>query len=367
MAWKPSPRAAARRYAGSLRPPTQIGMGCAGFGCTFIASRCTNSPSEVDGIGSPARRAARRASRPCAGRGRRTTDRARRTRPPTSRRPRRSVRRPPRQRVEAGERVGECERVVLRHHEHAGAEPDAFGRRRSPGEREQRVVEVRRRVVLRGGDGDVVADPHVGEPERLGEARGLGDRIRARSPAELGQMDSDAHDCRPYAVRRARITVPRIDFQEAGDVEASSFVREPRSSPWWRCAWCPPRRPAPSRSGEGSEETNAAVLSPLAFAPAGAARPGARLRRQGAPRLRDAGPQREHRVGDVDVDRDARSGERRRGRSARWTPTRSRACSTSPAASTGRRSHPGVPATSSSTCSSTRRRRCRPRCCTTSR
>ena len=38
-------------------------------------------------------------------------------------------------------------------------------------------------------------------------------------------MDSDAHDGRPYAVGRARITVPRVDFQEAGDVEASSFVR----------------------------------------------------------------------------------------------------------------------------------------------
>ena len=65
-------------------------------------------------------------------------------------------------------------------------------------------------------------------------------------------------------------------------------------------------------TGEGSEETNAAVLSPLAFAPLAQPDPVLGLRRQGAPRLRDAGPQREHRVGDVDVDRDARPGEGRR-------------------------------------------------------
>ena len=44
------------------------------------------------------------------------------------------------QRVEAGEGVGQPERVVLRDDEHAGAEPDALGGRRRPREREQRVV-----------------------------------------------------------------------------------------------------------------------------------------------------------------------------------------------------------------------------------
>jgi hypothetical protein len=100
---------------------------------------------------------------------------------------------PTRERVEAGQRVGEREWVVLGHDEHAGAEPDPLGRGCRPGKGEQRVVQVRRRVVLRGGDRDVVADPHVGEPERLRQPRRVGDGGGARRPAELREVDADLH------------------------------------------------------------------------------------------------------------------------------------------------------------------------------
>jgi hypothetical protein len=40
----------------------------------------------------------------------------------------------------------------------------------------------------------VVAHPHVGEAEVLGETRRIGDRLRTRRPAELREVDADPHD-----------------------------------------------------------------------------------------------------------------------------------------------------------------------------
>ncbi len=76
-----------------------------------------------------------------------------------------------RERVEARQRVGQLERRVLGHHQHAGAEPDVLGDRGRPGERDERVEQVRRRVVLGRGLHDVVAHPHPRVAELLGMTR----------------------------------------------------------------------------------------------------------------------------------------------------------------------------------------------------
>ena len=156
-----------RGLAAPARP--RSGCACAGFGCTFIASRCTNSPWKSTGSGPQHARSTSsissmrrpRSANDCPSAANSASDQ------PTPGADREAA---ARQRVEAGERVRQRERVVLGHHQHARAEPDALGGGRGPGEREERVVEVGRRVVLRRRDGDVVAHPHVGEAQRLRRA-----------------------------------------------------------------------------------------------------------------------------------------------------------------------------------------------------
>ena len=97
------------------------------------------------------------------------------------------------QRIEARERVGERERVVVRQHEHTGAQPDIGCGGGTPRERHQRVVEVRRGVRLRGGVQHVVADPDIGEAERVGVLRGAPDRLGSADAPVLRQMAADPH------------------------------------------------------------------------------------------------------------------------------------------------------------------------------
>jgi hypothetical protein len=97
------------------------------------------------------------------------------------------------QRVETGGRIRQPQRVVLRCHQHAGAETDPLGRSPRPGERQERIEQVRRRVVLRRGLRHVVADPQVDEAELLGELCGLGDRLRPGGSSVLREVDPDLH------------------------------------------------------------------------------------------------------------------------------------------------------------------------------
>ena len=79
--------------------------------------------------------------------------------------------------VEAGQAVGELQRVVLGHDQHARAQTDVLCRRRRPGQRQQRVEQVGRRVALTGRLDDVIADPDVDETELLGTHRHAADRV----------------------------------------------------------------------------------------------------------------------------------------------------------------------------------------------
>lgn len=107
-----------------------------------------------------------------------------------------------RQLVEAGELVGQLQRVVLGRHEHARAEPDGRRHRRRPREGDHRVEQVRRRVALVGGLHEVVAHPEPGEPPLLGEPGGAADGLSGGDPAVLGKVDPDLehHDVLPDGV-----------------------------------------------------------------------------------------------------------------------------------------------------------------------
>ena len=85
--------------------------------------------------------------------------------------------------------VGEPDRVVLRHDENAGSEPHPFGDRGRPRQRDERIEQERRRIALFGWMHDVVADPDVGEAELLRMPGGPDDRVAARDPAVLWQVD----------------------------------------------------------------------------------------------------------------------------------------------------------------------------------
>src|SRR3546814_5578145 len=95
--------------------------------------------------------------------------------------------------VDRGEVVGQPHRVVLRHHEDAGAEPHPLGHRRRPAERGERVEQERRRVALLRRVDDVVAHPHIGEAELLGVPRRPADRLPRGDTPVLRQVDPIGH------------------------------------------------------------------------------------------------------------------------------------------------------------------------------
>ena len=103
--------------------------------------------------------------------------------------------------VEAGQRVGQLEGGALGYHQNAGAESDLGGERRRPRERDDRVEQVRRGVVLGGGLDDVVADPQPGEAPLLGQPGGPCDGVRTTGTAELGEVDADVEHRQRLASR----------------------------------------------------------------------------------------------------------------------------------------------------------------------
>ena len=196
-------RPAARRYAASLPPPTQIGIGCAGLGSTRTSSK---SWAAVERHRVVVHARLRRISRTSSMRrprswkswpravvlGLRPADADAGDQPTAA------------QRVELASCVGQLERVVHADDEHARAEPDRRRGRRRPRERQQRVEQVRRRVALRRRVHDVVADPDVGEaelPRRAGRRGGPPRRPPPARTAEGGCRASTRHATTPRTLR----------------------------------------------------------------------------------------------------------------------------------------------------------------------
>ena len=67
--------------------------------------------------------------------------------------------------VEAGQRVGQCKRLMHGYHQHAGAKANSLGARAGPGEASQRIEEVGGRVGLGGRMHNVVTYPYVGKAQ----------------------------------------------------------------------------------------------------------------------------------------------------------------------------------------------------------
>ena len=101
--------------------------------------------------------------------------------------------------------------------------------------REQRVVEVRRRIVLCSRMHDVVADPQVREAERLGVHRHAADRVGTRGAAELREVDADTH-----------VRAPR----RPSDLGGPAFVQPARGRRPTRSIWS--NRASRARSASGS-------------------------------------------------------------------------------------------------------------------
>ena len=94
--------------------------------------------------------------------------------------------------VEGRQLLGEVHRMSVRHHEHAGAEPDAGCHSCRPGQGDEGLVQIRRHGrALR--DADVIADPDIVEAKRLGLLRRLANRVGVRRSTVLREMDAEFH------------------------------------------------------------------------------------------------------------------------------------------------------------------------------
>ena len=100
---------------------------------------------------------------------------------------------PAAQLVEAGQRVGHAQRMVVRHDQHTRAETNPIGGRRGPGERQERLVEIGRGVPLVGRYDHMVRHPDVGVSEGLGPLRHSRDGVGRGGPAVLGKVDTESH------------------------------------------------------------------------------------------------------------------------------------------------------------------------------
>ncbi len=98
-----------------------------------------------------------------------------------------------RQIVQRRQLLRERQRVAHRQHDHAGAEAHPLGDRGDPGQGQDRIVEQRRARVLLARHDDVLADPDVAEPQRLGAPRVALDQIRRRLAAGMRQMNPELH------------------------------------------------------------------------------------------------------------------------------------------------------------------------------
>ena len=112
---------------------------------------------------------------------------------------------------------------MLRRDQDAGAETDPLGDRRRPRERDDRVVQVRARVVLLGRLHDVVAHPDAGEAERLGVTGRLGDRLGSGDPSVLREVDADVHARHPAAAGDRRSTLAPASTGRAGGAESDGL------------------------------------------------------------------------------------------------------------------------------------------------
>src|SRR6516164_8282455 len=109
--------------------------------------------------------------------------------------------------------------MMHRQHDHAGAEPDALGRRGRPGKGKDWLQEGGRgRIgrVLR--QDDVLAHPHVGKPELLGLNRGARDRLGRGLAADMRQMNTDLHDA------------PRVPYMSAAQMPGEHMLPRRRGA-----------------------------------------------------------------------------------------------------------------------------------------
>jgi hypothetical protein len=116
---------------------------------------------------------------------------------------------PARQRIERRDQLRRDDRVAVRQHVHADAEPHARRRRRQIRERHERLVELhqavehrrrRRRARIERVDArrldrhhQMIGDPHRVEPQRLGVLGEADEILAARQRPVVGKSDADAH------------------------------------------------------------------------------------------------------------------------------------------------------------------------------
>jgi hypothetical protein len=95
--------------------------------------------------------------------------------------------------------------------EDTDAETHALGHRGDPGEREDRLVDRQRAGALSAEEGNVLADPDVGEPQRLGLLGKAADHGGSGAFAGVGDVDAEVHSCRSFwdlRVTLSRTTTP---------------------------------------------------------------------------------------------------------------------------------------------------------------
>jgi hypothetical protein len=83
--------------------------------------------------------------------------------------------------------------MAHRQHQDAGAETHPLGHRGDPGEGEHRLIEWQGARELGAGEDDVLADPDVGEPQRLGLDGEAADQGRGGALAGVGEVDAEVH------------------------------------------------------------------------------------------------------------------------------------------------------------------------------
>src|SRR5712691_8084936 len=133
----------------------------------------------------------------------------------------------------------EVHRVVQRHEDDRGAEPDSLRPAGDPAERDERVVYAPVRIDALGADDDVLGRPDGVEAELLGGFRGAANGLGRRALPVVRQEDAEVHDARLTAARVARLAtidpdgrphlVP-IVFALDGDTLYSAVDRKPKRS-----------------------------------------------------------------------------------------------------------------------------------------
>jgi hypothetical protein len=83
--------------------------------------------------------------------------------------------------------------MAHRQHQDGSAETHALGDGGDPGEGEDRLVERQRAGELGAGEDDVLADPDIGEPQRLGLDGDAPDQRRGGALAGVGEVDAEVH------------------------------------------------------------------------------------------------------------------------------------------------------------------------------